>query len=299
MIIFRVFAGVILTLPEYVTSFQLKLYESIEPQLKTNENRNFQTTEGLFGVLKWTNANVRTILDESDAILNPNYQHIYTIGTRTQIDGDSNRWLVTQAVLKRVPIHMRAIYENHGVNKVEFGQRCDADDRTDEFPHCRILDDSIFDELKAALIDDFLDGQMDIGYSVFGSKETSIRFLLGATNCAKQNDKKAKEAIKMFSKDKLNIIWILSGLLRFEVLKLALTKRWRVNYGVDDNGKRKMAIPFIAKDVSFFYFFKESFICIRNEIHISSANSESRKTNRIWTSRCWSMLHATKLLLLR
>lgn len=44
---------------------------------------------------------------------------------------------------------------------------------------------------------------------------------------------------------------ILSGLLRFEVLKLALIKRWRVNYGVDVNSdRRKMAVPFRAKGVA-------------------------------------------------
>lgn len=56
----------------------------------------------------------------------------------------------------------------------------------------------------------------------------------------------------MFSeKHDQNTILILSGLLRFEVLKLALTKRWRVSYGVDQkNNRRKMAIPFKAKDIS-------------------------------------------------
>lgn len=56
--------------------------------------------------------------------------------------------------------------------------------------------------------------------------------------------------IEKFSLKEQNAIMILSGLLRFEVLKLVLTKRWRVDYGVDENGKRKMAIPFKAKDVA-------------------------------------------------
>lgn len=45
-------------------------------------------------------------------------------------------------------------------------------------------------------------------------------------------------------------ILILAGLLKYEVLRVVLSKRWRVNYGVFDKGHRKMAIPFKAKDVA-------------------------------------------------
>jgi hypothetical protein len=51
--------------------------------------------------------------------------------------------------------------------------------------------------------------------------------------------------------DHLEQILILAGYLRYEVLFVALSKRWKVNYGVNPNGFRKMAVPFIkAKDVA-------------------------------------------------
>lgn len=41
----------------------------------------------------------------------------------------------------------------------------------------------------------------------------------------------------------------LRGLLSYDVLRLALTKRWRVDYGVDrTTTRRQMAVPFVAKD---------------------------------------------------
>lgn len=46
------------------------------------------------------------------------------------------------------------------------------------------------------------------------------------------------------------ILLALRGLLSFDILKLALMRRWRVNYGVNENGKRKIAVPFKAKDVA-------------------------------------------------
>lgn len=61
------FTGVILTLPEYRLSLQLKIYESIQKD-------NIEAAQSFLHLHKWINANVRNILDESDAILQANYQ---------------------------------------------------------------------------------------------------------------------------------------------------------------------------------------------------------------------------------
>lgn len=58
------------------------------------------------------------------------------------------------------------------------------------------------------------------------------------------------ELLKDLTVTQQTTILILSGFLRFNVLKLVLSKRWRVNYGVSENGPRMMAIPFKAKDVA-------------------------------------------------
>lgn len=52
---------------------ELKLYDSIE-KADINLARRF------LNIHKWLNENVRNILDESDAILQANYQLIYTMG---------------------------------------------------------------------------------------------------------------------------------------------------------------------------------------------------------------------------
>lgn len=236
----------ILTLPEHRLSAQLKIYESIALQLKTDEKGNFTSAKHLLDMHNWTNANVRTILDESDAILQPKYQLIYTVGNQLQPDGNSQRWLVPQALLKRIPFHMNRLYAKYGKEKVEFGQGYD-DNRTDIFTPCRILDDIVFEDLKNALIDDFFAGRIDIDFpGIEKSKQPSLKHLLSN----KVIDSNARKMIDEFSEENQNIIYILSGLLRFEVLKLALIKRWRVNYGVDVKSIRKMSIPFKAKDVA-------------------------------------------------
>lgn len=229
-------------MPEYRLSLQLKTYEFIE-------KGDAEMTKQFLNVHKWINANVRNILDESDAILHPNYQLIYTMGKQLSPDGKSQRWSVTQAVFKRIPHHMESLYKLHGKKKIEFDDSYMANEqhRAIKFPNCRILDESIFEHLRAALIDDFLNARLNIDF--VGIDEWAKPWLTKLLS-EKEVDPDTFQKINNFSPAEQNTILILSGLLRLEVLKLALMKRWRVNFGVDPNGKRRMAIPFRAKDVA-------------------------------------------------
>ncbi|XP_055297736.1 uncharacterized protein LOC129566134 [Sitodiplosis mosellana] len=241
--------GVILTLPEYRLSMQLKAYESIQ-------KGEIEAAKHFLHVHKWLNANVRNILDESDAILQSNYQLIYTVGNQRLLDGGSLRWSVIQACLKRIPIHMKTLYEKYGKEKIEFDDNymrnkdifgaLHVNHRSDIFTPCRIIDEEIFDHLKAALVEDFIGGSIDEIPEISDPSKQCLKYIL----TQKTLDKRPSHLIENFSLAEQNILMILSGLLRFEVLKLALTKRWRVNYGVDKKGQRKMAIPFKAKDVA-------------------------------------------------
>lgn len=203
---------------------------------------------------KWINANVRNILDESDAILQANYQLIYTMGNQLPPDGGSQRWCVTQAVLKRIPYHMDELYRKYGKEMIEFdcdghvhGAAPKVNFRNDIFTPCRILDETIFNELKAAIIDDFFAGKLEISFT---ETTEAVKHNIKDIVSEKTIDKSTFHALEGIPLNDQNTIMILSGLLRFEVLKLVLTRRWRVNYGVDPNGERKMAIPFKAKDVA-------------------------------------------------
>lgn len=246
-------------MPEYRLSFQLKIYETIH-------NADYLVAAELFKVNQWITSNVRNILDESDAILHPKYQLIYTLGKQLQLDGGENRWIVIESVLKRIPVHMKELYKKHGSEKIEYdkdylkkGHVYNApmvDYRTDIFTPCRILDPTVYEELKSLLIEDFLDGRINIAFpEMKPSTKKLLRFLLNQKTIAKD---KFDTIMMNFSKEKRQTIMILSGLLRFEVLKLVLMKRWRVNYGVNiksqkkslKEGGRKMAIPFKAKDVA-------------------------------------------------
>lgn len=153
---------------------------------------------------------------------------------------------------------MRKLYDKYGNDKIEFdvtylqNKNIFGGDvtefRSDVFMPCRILDATIYDELKVALVDDFIDGRINVIFSeIVTTAEMRIRRLL----CDKNINKETFDAgLNEFPIEQQHVILILGGLLRFEVLRLVLTKRWRINYGVNKNGKRKMAIPFKAKDVA-------------------------------------------------
>lgn len=233
-------AGVILTLPEYRCSLQLKLYESVKKDQLTEADHFLR-------LHNWIQANVRNILDESDAILQPKYQLIYTVGNQMQIDGGEHRWLVAQAILKRVPHHMRRLHASHGDDKIEFDGRPTAA-RADVFTPCRLLEPAMFAELRTALIDDFIAGCINFPFPEMSeATKKGMRHILSQ----KQINRDTFELLlSKFSGIERNSVMIMSGLLRFDVLRLMLTKRWRVHYGVDAKGARKMAVPFKAKDVA-------------------------------------------------
>lgn len=230
---------------------QLKIYESVAKS-------DLETAKQFIEVHQWINQNVRNILDESDAILHTKYQLIYTVGNKLSIDGGSQRWFVIQSLLKRVPFHMKRLYHEHGEKCVEFnidyiknGNVYGAPKvnyRDDVFTPCRILDESMFPLLREALIEDFLDAKTEITFpDIAAPVKNQLRIILNK----REFDEQIFESIfKSFDATEQKTMLIVSGLLRFEVLKLVLTKRWRVNYGVNEKGRSKMAIPFKAKDVA-------------------------------------------------
>lgn len=232
-------------------SFQLKIYESVQKSNNVDAGKFLK-------VHKWINSNVRSVLDESDAILHAKYQLIYTVGNRLPLDGDTKRWAIVQAILKRVPHHMRRLCNKLGAEKIEFNHKYvenghvygapKVNYRSDIFTPCRILDASIYNVIKMSLIEDFIEGRLDIAFSEMTEnvrmelkKFLSEREISTATFDKVMND---------LSMNERNVLLILRGLLGFEILKLVLMKRWRVNYGVNVKGPQQMAIPFKAKDVA-------------------------------------------------
>lgn len=234
--------GVIITLPEYRLSLQLKMYEA-------SRKKEFKMASVLLQTHKWLNKNVRNILDESDAILAAKYQLIYTVGEQLPLDGGELRWLVVQNILKIIPSHLEILWHKYGNEKIEIDQHFNIEESSEKFRPCRILHPSVYDELQANIANDFVEERTQIP---FPKLKTAQKLLVKSVLCDKNVDSATyDECMKIFDEYPVhqNVIFMLSGLLKFEVLKLVMSKRWRVNYGINPNGNRKMAVPFVAKDV--------------------------------------------------
>lgn len=232
--------GIVMTLPEYRCSFQLKMYE-------TAKRGHTSASAVIMETHKWLNANIRNILDESDAILHAKYQLIYTVGEQLPPGGGELRWTVIQELLKLIPRHLMLLWQKYGNEKIEFDEKYQSGPEI--FTPCRILDSSVYEELKEAIASDFVEGKTFIQFPELKSDEKKLMKQIITD--------KAFDSSQLYDDIKSsggnasarNTVLLLSGLLKYEVLHLVLRRRWRVNYGVNPRGHRKMAVPFIAKDV--------------------------------------------------
>merc|ERR1719487_2945356 len=96
---------VIVTVPEHRLSLENKVLElAIAGQI--NDSQALQQ------VTNYLATHGRDILDESDEILHPKFQLIYTLGQPLELDGASMRWVVAAAVLHSVAHHARALHSH-------------------------------------------------------------------------------------------------------------------------------------------------------------------------------------------
>ena len=135
---------VLLTLPEYCLSFNLKVIEMCQNDKYKDE------TEKLKEIQNWIENVSRDILDESDEILSSKYQLVYSVGLHSELDGEKLRWLVLQDVLKLTAICLKSIHK-HLQSSVEY-----KDSSPDEFPRIRLFNRSPLKILKRFICNDFL-----------------------------------------------------------------------------------------------------------------------------------------------
>ncbi|XP_047146832.1 uncharacterized protein LOC124819357 isoform X1 [Hydra vulgaris] len=237
--------GIMLTTPEYRLSLNLK---TLEHCLKKSRD-----AKKLYRLRCWIQKHVRDILDEADEILNVKYQVIYTIGEQLLVDSGELRWIISQAVLKLVNKFIENIFKIYGENYIEYYK---DDTRYDSFSHIRFLNSNknMYEYLCCLIVDSILNNEVP-EVSVAANmkqrdKEIAKLFITSNDISNLESNKRLSKLFKKnpFLKEKL---LVLRGLLLFEVLHMALQKRWRVNYGVSlSKPFSKMAVPYRAKDVA-------------------------------------------------
>jgi hypothetical protein len=193
--------------------------------------------------------NARDILDESDEILSPKYQLVYTIGTQHAPDGESMRWKLTQEVFDLVKVYAR-------YKRYEGSLSIDGSS-PQQFPQIRVFKQDcglslLFQVAKCIVFENLLPSFSFRRFSAAHRTtlfdfitETSIDSILYnkvVHICRDQDHSTPSDSTT------LKPILLLRGLLGHGVLLTVLKeKRWRVDYGLDVS-RSMLAVPYRAKD---------------------------------------------------
>ncbi|KIW18198.1 hypothetical protein PV08_02486 [Exophiala spinifera] len=227
--------GVLLSLPEHLNSFRLIGFD----QLATHGN---YSAAQFIKVQRWLDQNARDVLDESDELLKPSYELIYTNGQAKPLSGAPGRWTVTLQLLNLIKEVAHIVHQRLPLS-LEFESR-----DTGEFPHIRILKDEGGVALRELVVEKILQGNLPcfpIRHCNADMRHAIRTFLLDV-HISRACDIKVSQHFHGTPQE--SAVYILRGLTSHEIITHALCKRWMVNYGLD-RSRSLAAVPYRAKAV--------------------------------------------------
>ena len=229
-------ADILLAQPEHDLSFQLYGVDHI---LRGNDGVGHEAVK----LQQWMDAHIRDILDESDEILNPRYELIYTVGLQQGIDLQEARWSLVISVLDTLAgnaLKMR----DRGVAGLDVERKGPA-----SFPYLRITNQDAGRLLLEVTVDQVcreglpglqLQKFPDLGRMMVREYISQPR----PSPFASQRIHTLTEGDESLEKK----IWLLRGLFAGEILMFIFNRhRWRVSYGLAPS-RSLLAVPYRAKD---------------------------------------------------
>ena len=229
--------GVLLAQPEHVLSFKLMGIERLTSGAHS-------VAAELLKSQKWLESTARDILDESDELLDVKFQLIYTLGTPRMIDGQPDRWLITQGMFDLVMKHA-ADLEKENPTDIELRRAsCSS------FPHIRLLSGPMICSLLSRMEHDILDSQLPgLNFEHFSQQQLAsfLRFI--SDRPVSNGDCEILNSIFIEQESFTQKLLLVRGLLAYEILLFVLcSKRWSVNYGLHQS-RCLSAVPYRAKGV--------------------------------------------------
>jgi hypothetical protein len=236
--------GVLLCQPEHILSFKLMTLETLSASPSSPLSQSLLRTQ------RWLEENARDILDESDEILSPKYQLIYTTGRQHAPDGESMRWRLAQEAFDLVKSYAR--------DKSHKGSLSIEDSSPERFPQIRIFTKKCGQRLLRQVAEGIVlwDLLSSFSFRRFSTKNRKILFRFiterdidvslyeQVTHICRHHDDSTSNNSTV-----LKPILALRGLLGHGILLTVLKeKRWRVDYGLDIS-RSMLAVPYRAKDI--------------------------------------------------
>lgn len=226
--------GILIALPEQILSFRLvgldMMYvsNSVAPKLIRLE--------------QWLQSNCRNIVDESDEVLDPKFQLFYTVGNQQSMDGHSDRWEITQAVLAVVE---RQATRLHSPDPKYLDIECNGA----LYPIFHFLREETIDILLEAVFEDICEnGLPGLSFRQLGVHvgKITLQFVrsLDMDDEGQLTHRAALDDSIIMPK-----LLVLRGLLAHRIMRFALAgKRWLVDYGLHPS-RCLIAVPFRAKGI--------------------------------------------------
>ncbi|KAK4940716.1 hypothetical protein LTR10_019226 [Elasticomyces elasticus] len=227
--------GVLLSLPEHQNSFRL-----VGADRLTDGDRGL--AYDLLRVQKWLDRNTRDVLDESDELLKPGYELVYTNGEAKLLSGAPDRWTITLELLALASEVAVGLHRKFPTG-IEFESRSGI-----AFPHIRVISDAGANELMDSLTREVLKGRLSglpLGYCD-AEMLNAIRTFLQDMDMDNATHEKIVQHFQGLAQ--LDILYVVRGLISHQIMTHALRKRWRVNYGLD-RSRCLSAVPYRAKSI--------------------------------------------------
>ena len=287
--------GILLAQPEHMLSFKLLGIEKLT-------SGHYKIASRLLASQRWLEQNSRDILDESDEILDVHFQLIYTLGTQRMMDGQPDRWKLTQEIFDLVDKHVSAL-QIIDQDQIELERRSPS-----SFPTVRLLSTAVGGTLLSMIAQDVVESQLP-GLNLIHCqprlKEVVSQFVqqyhVLEKGCAVMKEFFANEQTTM---QKLLLI---KGLIAHGILLFILrSKRWSVNYGLHPTRclsavlYRAKGVPasnaeFGHPDVSIaltcltYYYSGLTDPQIRKCFELLQKSDDPSQEYSTWTSRCTQM----------
>ena len=231
--------GVMMIQPEHLLSFQLM---GLECGIGGEDTLAYE----LLSIQKLFDADSRDIVDESDENFNVKFELIYTIGAQQPIEYSPHRWAAAQDVLKVFVDCCLAMPQNMS-QSIEIESLGPG-----RVPRIRILDaaaqDAIIIRVASQICLQGLPG-FPVARQPAEMRASVLTYITVKSLATQQVDDVEKSSF--WNDSTRSYILLLRGLFAGGILGFVFAqKRWRVDYGLDENRERKtrVAVPYRAKD---------------------------------------------------
>lgn len=227
--------GILLALPEHLNSFRL----IGKDQLTAGR---LQVAQRLLAAQKFLDNNSRDIIDESDEVLKPAYELVYTNGAPRPLSGAPYRWDILLSVLDVIQARARDIHL-----RLPDGLEYKLNEQG-AFATVRILTTEAKDALLEAVLQAIFAGA--IPTLSFENCDSRTILVVSEFICSLEvGDSVYRTVTTIFQgPQEVLAIHLLRGLFAWDFLAAAFEKRFFVNYGLDRT-RCLSAVPYRSKGV--------------------------------------------------